>query len=308
MANLRRIPVLLGSLAAGLTLLLGGLGAAGNYFFHYALAPVRPSDSQVLGSPGSWFADNGEVVRLNCGTESEPSWRQGSLFSQEGHRFAIVFHGYRSCGSQMEGYVREFWDMGFSVLAPDALAHGASDGDWLGMGWLERPDNLEWIQFLLKRDPEAQIVLFGISMGAATAMMLSGEDLPAAVRGIIADCGYTSVWDEFAVQLREQFGLPPFPLLYAADAVTRLRAGYSLREASSVNQLRKASVPMLFLHGEEDTFVPYAMLDEVYEACASPCKEKVSIPGAGHAASASADPQLYWGSIRQFLDRCLPAV
>ena len=247
-----------------------------------------------------WYAAERESVVLECADGSE---RRGSYFANSGHLYAVVCHGYLGNSAQMAAYAKAFYDLGMNVLVPDALAHGESDGQYIGMGWLERPDVLGWIDSLVEPDPEAQIVLFGVSMGGATVMMAAGEDLPDNVKCIVEDCGYSSVMDEFSVQIDQMFGLPRFPLLYSADLICRIRAGYGFSEASAVEQLKKAEVPMLFIHGEEDTFVPYEMLDVVYEACASPVKEKLSIPGAAHGVAAWADPAGYWGAIQEFVGR-----
>lgn len=249
---------------------------------------------------GEWYAEERENVTLSC---ADGSTRSGSFFSNGSHRYAIVCHGYLGNARQMAGYVKAFYDMGMNVLAPDALAHGESGGEYIGMGWLERADVLGWIRSITASDPEAQIMLFGVSMGGATVMMVSGEELPDNVKCIVEDCGYSSVMDEFSVQIRQMFGLPRFPLLYSADLICRIRAGYGFSEASAVKQLKQAEVPMLFIHGEEDTFVPYEMLDVVYEACASPIKEKLSISDAAHGVAAWADPVGYWGAIQQFVGR-----
>ena len=114
--------------------------------------------------------------------------------------------------------------------------------------------------------------------GAATVMMTAGEPLPPNVRAIVEDCGYTTAWEEFRYQLKKTYGLPPFPVLYTADALLRRRAGFSLREASAAAQVAHSRTPMLFIHGGKDAFVPFAMLDEVYAAARCP-KEKIC--GAG---------------------------
>lgn len=249
---------------------------------------------------GNWFQTEGQPCKLNC---ADGTTRSGSYFANDSHLYAIVCHGYLGNSAQMAGYAKAFYDMGMNVLAPDALAHGKSDGEYIGMGWLERADVLAWIDSVIENDPEAQIMLFGVSMGGATVMMASGEDLPDNVKCIVEDCGYSSVMDEFSVQIEQLFGLPKFPLLYSANLICRIRAGYGFNEASAVKQLQQAEVPMLFIHGEEDTFVPYEMLDVVYEACSSPVKEKLSIPGAIHGVAAWADPVCYWNSIRDFVNR-----
>lgn len=170
------------------------------------------------------------------------------------------------------------------------------------MGWPERLDIVAWIERIVQADPEARILVFGESMGAATAMNVAGESLPANVKCIIEDCGYTSVWDEFSLQLKDVFGLPSFPLLDVANLVCNVRAGYDFHKASSVEQLKHATVPMLFIHGDQDTFVPYSMLDQNYDACASKVKQKLTIHGATHAKSAQVDPELYWNTVDNFLD------
>lgn len=120
---------------------------------------------------------------------------------------------------------------------------------------------------------------------------------------IIEDCSYTSVWDEFSLQLKDVFGLPSFPLLDVANLVCNVRAGYDFHKASSVEQLKHATVPMLFIHGDQDTFVPYDMLDQNYDVCASKVKQKLTIHGATHAKSAQVDPELYWNTVDEFLDK-----
>ncbi len=224
-------------------------------------------------------------------------------FPQEGHLYAILCHGYASKPAHLAGTARKFYDMGFSVLMPSARGHGESEGRYFGLGWLDRMDLLMWIRNIVDIDPEAEILLFGVSMGGATVMMVSGEKLPENVKCIIEDCGYSSVLDEFTLQMKNMFHLPAFPMLNIADLICRFRAGYSFHEASSVAQLKKAKVPMLFIHGEEDVFVPYSMLDVVYEACASGDKAKLSVPGGAHAQSVSTDPELYWKGVTAFVER-----
>lgn len=134
----------------------------------------------------------------------------------------------------MARYVKRFHDRGMNVLAPAARAHERSGGGYIGMGWPERLDIVAWIEQIVQADPEARILVFGESMGAATAMNVAGESLPANVKCIIEDCGYTSVWDEFSLQLKDVFGLPSFPLLDVANLVCNVRAGYDFHKASSV--------------------------------------------------------------------------
>jgi len=218
-----------------------------------------------------------------------------------GEKWVILLHGYRSDKSSMLPYAEEYYKAGYNVLIPDMRSHGDSEGEYIGMGWLDKDDVLLWIRKIMKEDPYSEIILHGVSMGGATVMMTVGEPtLPYNVVAAIEDCGYTSAWDIFQVQLKSQFGLPSFPVLNVADLFARLRAGYGFKEASALRQIKRCKIPMLFIHGEDDTFVPFDMVQELYDAAICQ-KELVTFPGAGHAASEVTDPQGYWNAVFSFL-------
>ncbi len=225
----------------------------------------------------------------------------------DSHIWVIVCHGYSVKPESNAAQIRHFVMQGWNVLAPSLTGHGISEDKATSMGWLDRLDMCDWIRFIVQKDPEAQIVLYGVSMGAATVMMTTGEVLPENVRCCIADCGYTSVYDEFKTQIKQWLHLPAFPFLYAGDFITRLHAGYGFKEASAVDQLKRSRTPTLFIHGEEDTFVPFAMQEQCYRACACEEKEKVSFPGAGHALSGMIAPEEYTRVITEFILRYLRA-
>lgn len=223
---------------------------------------------------------------------------------KETTKTAILAHGYTSQGKDMAGFARMFRDeLGFNVLMPDDRGHGASEGDYIGFGWPDRLDYLKWIDKAVERvGPDAQIVLHGISMGGATVMMVSGETLPSQVKAIVEDCGYTSVADQLAYQLGRMYKLPSFPLLHTTNLMTNLRAGYDFYQASSVEQVKKATVPMLFIHGSEDTFVPTDMVYQCYEACPTD-KDLLLVEGAGHALAYTTDKQAYTAKVAAFIGK-----
>lgn len=293
-------------IAALLLVLLAALAFAGNYFYTFALDPSAPggfgSASEIEDNEDTrWLLSEARDVSLQ--SEDGLMLHAYRVEGDGSHRYAIICHGYQNRAANMAGVGRHFHDLGYTVLLPDARGHGESGGDYIGMGWPERRDVVGWASSIAEADPEARIVLYGVSMGAATVMCASGEDdLPENVACVVEDCGYTSVWDQFASVLYALYKLPPVPLLNALDVVCRVKAGYSIITASPMEQVRRSSTPTLFIHGGADDFVPFAMLDEVYNAAACE-KEKLVVPGAGHAQSSGVDPALYWSTVDTFVEK-----
>lgn len=216
--------------------------------------------------------------------------------------WVIAVHGYLGKGADMAQFMEEFKKYGYNGLIIDLRAHSKSEGKYLGMGWLDHYDLIMWINRVIEYNKNCKIILFGVSMGAATVCMTTGEKLPSNVKCAIADCGYTSAWDEFKLHLRKIFHVHSFPLLHSASLMSKIFAGYSFREASSVKQVKKSKTPTLFIHGACDKFVPFQMLDEIYTA-ANCEKEKLEIEEATHAESFLVNPEKYWGKVKEFIDK-----
>ena len=220
-------------------------------------------------------------------------------------RVAILAHGYSSSGRDMAGFARLFHTLGYHVLIPDARGHGDSGGDYIGFGWHDRLDIVQWTHTVISRlGQDCRLMLFGISMGGATVLMAGGEELPGQVRAIIADCGYTSAHDQLAFQLKRMYHLPATPLMQTTSLVTKYLAGYGFEEASALEQVKKCRLPILFIHGTEDTFVPTSMVHELYAACTTE-KELFLVEGAGHGMAYSTDPSGYTAQVTAFLNRHL---
>ena len=139
------------------------------------------------------------------------------------------------------------------------------------MGWLDRKDVTQWMEVANRiYGDSTSMVVHGISMGAATTMMVSGEPQPDYVKCFVEDCGYTSVWDQFSKELKAQFGLPQFPLMYTADWLCQLEYGWGFKEASALKQVARCHLPMFFIHGDKDDYVPTWMVYKLYEAKPQP--------------------------------------
>lgn len=215
-------------------------------------------------------------------------------------KWVIIVHGYQSEAKHVFQNGKEFYERGFNVLIVDCRGHGLSEGNYIGMGWHDRLDIVKWIEYILLRSPSAKIVLYGVSMGAATVMMTTGEALPSHVVCAIEDCGYSNLYDVFADQIKKLYHLPPITVLAGVDCVMRRKAGYSIGDVDVVKQLRKSKTPTLFIHGQEDDFVPFTMVFENYNACVAP-KEIITAARAGHGLSQM--KPYYYMKVFEFIDR-----
>lgn len=309
----KRNKILIGVSAVTLSLVVGGGAMIGNYFYNLALNPDTPKD-MIFGEDDDndnleikedveWLTKDSDYKDVYLTSFDELKLHGYEVLNKnKTNKWAIVVHGYTSEGELVSSKAKYFYDMGYNVLVPDLRAHGKSEGDYIGMGWDDRIDVIDWAKLIIKSNPKAEIVLHGTSMGSATVLMASGEDLPKNIKAIIADCGYTSVWEQFSYQLKDLFDLPSFPIMNISDIVGRIRAGYSISEASAITQVAKSETPILYIHGDKDDFVPYYMMDELYDATKSE-KEKLTIKGAEHANSDLVNPELYWNTIKNFTDK-----
>ena len=217
-------------------------------------------------------------------------------------KVVICFHGYTSQGMKdyfgLSGY---YLNHGYSMLLVDERAHGESEGKYIGFGCLDRQDALKWIDWVIRKCGEdTEILLHGTSMGAATVLMTSGLELPAQVKGIISDCAFTSPKEVFSHVLKSMYHMPAFPTMQLADFLNRKLSGYGLDECNAAREVKKAKVPILFIHGSGDTFVPCSMCETIYENCASP-KKKLIVEGAAHAESYYKDTDAYENALTEFI-------
>ena len=216
-----------------------------------------------------------------------PAVKEGEQELHTGiNKVVICFHGYTGEGLSNHMAIGDYFlKHGYAMLLPDARAHGQSEGEYIGFGCLDRQDALGWINWVIRECGEdVKIMLYGTSMGGATVLMTSGLELPDNVKGIVSDCGFTSPKEVFTHVLNSMYHLPAFPAIQGADLINRKLAGYGMDECNAKYEVQKAKVPILFIHGSADTFVPCSMCQEIYDNCRSP-KRKLIVEGAAHAES-----------------------
>ena len=298
--------------------LLGGLTVGGAfYLLDFALCPEMVS---MAVSEKSIRKEYPQVNPWLDSLQSCQALRDTFIVAADGERLhalyaraktptrrtAVIVHGYTDKALEMLhiGYVYHH-DLGYNILLPDLRYAGLTPGKAIQMGWKDRLDVMRWIEASPGIIGDSlQMVVHGISMGAATTMMVSGEILPPYVKCFVEDCGYTSVWDQFAKELKGQFGLPAFPLLHTASALCDWKYGWNFREASALEQVKKCELPMFFIHGDKDDYVPTWMVYDLYRAKPEP-KEIWVTREVDHAHSYRQYPLEYRRKVGDFTNKFL---
>ncbi|MDY6065495.1 MAG: alpha/beta hydrolase [Finegoldia sp.] len=249
-------------------------------------------------SYGNEFNHTTKIARIRSmdGLELVSKFREQQ---EPTHKWVIIIHGYSSNANRMMSYAGYYFEHGYNILTPYNRAHGLSQGNYVGMGFLDRFDIENWINWILERDSQAQIVLHGRSMGAATAMMVAGDNI-SAVTSCIEDCGYTSAWDYFSNRL-EREGFPKALVMRQFNILTKAKLGYSLKEAAPLEAVSHTRIPILVIHGGLDQEVPTEMTYRLYENISSE-KEIYIVAQAGHGDSKDYDVEAYWGKVFDFIE------
>ncbi len=243
-----------------------------------------------------------EVVEI---TAQDGTKLVGHLFrNKNAKRTLIAMHGWRSSWAKDFCLIYEFlFENDCNVLFAEQRGQGESGGDYMGFGLTERYDCLDWINWVNStKMNKLPVYLIGISMGATTVLMTTGSELPQNVKGVIADCGFTSpndIWRHVAQNMK---------ILYTglmgeiASAICKRKINAAPDEYSTIMALENSKVPVLFIHGTDDKFVPITMTYDNYKACVAP-KSLFIVPGAEHGASYFVAKDEYENQVKQFWSR-----
>ena len=311
-------------ISGGIAFLLGTViltGVVGNYFVNYALVPQYGGQERKVKDPKQ--ENEGLARRKKEEKEARDRWltavkeqtEEVNISSKEGLRLAghayrqtspthdwmIVVHGYQSSEEESQILAQHFYQAGYHVLTYSQRGCGKSEGDYIGMGLLEKEDLKRWTQWVIDQDADSRVIYHGTSMGGATVLLASGEQLPDQVKAIVSDCSYTSIWAIFASELKARFSLPSFPVLDMARAVGRFRAGYDIKDGDVEQAVSQSQLPIFFLHTKEDTFVPVEMVQSLYQAKTGGQKD-LFIYETGKHAEAKYHPD-YYEKIQSFIEK-----
>lgn len=302
-------------------LLISAAVAAASYFcYRLAFSVPKQSREALFEMPDTeQYAPYSAEARQMISDALEIPYREAVVTSYDGLRlfgkcyiassdapWLIMLHGYRS-GAERDfcGGLKFGIDSGFNVLLVDQRAHGKSEGKCLTFGIKERYDCLTWINYVISQaGGSCKIALYGMSMGAATVLMAAGSGLPKNVACIVADCGYTSPKAIIKKVIREMH-YPVFPTYALVRLGGMLFGGFDIEEYSAVQAMEKCDIPVLFIHGDDDRFVPCDMGRENHRHCRAEGKKLLIVPNAGHGMSYMSDKRAYLGTVSEFLKSAL---
>lgn len=290
--------------------LFGGAYAFSNYLYKISMVPKQLTDETNDFDPsiteGRMFVRK-HPDRQDMYIEAIDQIKLHASYiaaKDNSHKYAIIIHGIWDNHETNGIYAKHYLEKGVNCLLPDLRGFGKSEGKYIGYGYDDRLDILEWIYWIIKRDPEAKIILHGMSMGSATTLMTTGEKLPSNVKAAIADSSYTTLREQFAHTYKMFKGsFIPVPIaLFLARIIIRLRAGFDINDVNPIEAVERSTTPTLFIHGDNDTFIDPQMCSRLYEAAKCP-KQYCLILGAGHIECVVRDPDNYWTKIDNFLSK-----
>ena len=296
--------------------LLFNLGG-GTYLFVYAI--VNKSISGMELNLDTTVEPNGKLDAIYTDWYAQQSFEEIHMTTDDGinlvgfylenshptNKLVILPHGYMMDHTIMTAYAKYYYEDGFNIFMADSRGHGRSEGIYVGMGWLDRLDYLQWINLLLEcKGQDIEIVMHGISMGGATVLFISGETLPEQVKVLISDCSFDSVYNIFSYHSQQMVGALSKPFMNIANLQSRILAGYSFRDGDAIAQVAKSEKPIMVIHGDADSFTPVEMANMIYTAINTP-KELWIVPSSDHGKAFDDYPDVYFERVRAFYNQHL---
>lgn len=287
------------------------------YFFTFALCRLEKESNLPSTGIGTiyeeeimtnrqWLENNDKTV-VSC-TSFDGLKLIGHFFeNKNARRTLIFFHGWRGTWLSDFAPFSEYFNNGdFNLLLIEQRAQGNSEGLYMGMGTLESKDVITWIDwYIMHQKPligELPIYLFGVSMGGSSVLMSLKHGLPSDVKGIITDCCFADVYSVFRDFAKKVYHIPEYPLVWHLNRLSIKKIGVNLKSCSPVTALTNSSIPILFVHGQSDDFIPPSHTEFLYDICSSPAKQLLLIEGAPHCMSFLIGRAQYTRSLEQFFN------
>lgn len=263
---------------------------------------IRVDPHNRLKKEDIWYLQKSKYKQVNIKSK-DGLLLHGTCITQGSQTtWVVLVHGYMGRLEDMILYAKRYYDLGYCVLLVDLRGHGKSEGNVIGFGSLDEKDIEEWCLYLKYEKKAEHFILHGVSMGAATVMMCcDNPKLP--LLGIIEDCGYASLRKQLETIVKKMVPIvPPVFLLFCLSLVLKHKAGYRIKDANPKEHVKHSLVPILFIHGERDGFIPITMCEELTSVCVSE-HDILTIAKGRHANSALLEPDKYWTAVTSFVQK-----
>lgn len=253
--------------------------------------------SQQLSSQEDikWLKNKSESVSFNNGELSGLYVKNNST----SHSYIIIFHPLTTEPADMASYAFHFYELGFNIYIPQYI------GKSLSMGIKEQETVAEWANYVAESDESANIFLFGAGVGGTSVLLSTGNSLPENVRGIVADSVYSDIGEVFKENIGEFYGLHSFPTVSIASVYTKLTRGWSFSQADVLGTVRNSKLPILYIHGTEDSIVPVGQSNELFEVTRAKGTNHITIYGADHVQTLNTDSEKYWREVDEFIRKSM---
>lgn len=281
----------------------------GTYFYKMAFNAhtdkssfIRNDPHDKLKSVDIWYLQRSLYKHITLQSKDGLLLHGSRILHNKESPWVVLVHGYMGRLEDMIPYAKHYYDFGYSVLLIDLRGHGKSEGDVIGFGCLDEKDMEVWCTYLKKEYNANRIILHGVSMGAATVLMCCDKK-NLSIAGIVEDCGYASLKEQLQVIVKKMIPfVPTCYLLFCLSLVLKRKAGYRIGDADPRKHVCHNTVPILFIHGERDDFVPVAMVKELSDLCVGDHSVLLFARGR-HATNALTEPDKYWERVSSFLNK-----
>lgn len=279
----------------------------GRYFYHRAFDArtdksdfIRVDPHNKLKQEDIWYLQESKYKDVSIKSKDGITLHGSCVAQNKNAAWILLVHGYMGRLEDMISYAKRYYDMGYSVLLVDLRGHGKSEGTVIGFGYLDAYDIVEWCLYLKTAKDAKHLILHGVSMGAASVMMCC-DNSNLSLIAIIEDCGYASLKEQLQVIVKRMVPYVPSSfLLLCLSLVLKKKAGYRIKNANPLSHIRRSVVPILFIHGKRDEFIPISMCEKLIDACTGQY-ETLFVAKGRHANSALLEPDTYWGAVTSFL-------
>ena len=273
------------------------------FIFNFIYGQHTPNDNDYDYSSAEyeWFSTKRELISIQSFDEFK---LYGNLYenNEKTNKWAIIVHGYTSEGKRMAHIGKAYYEKGYNVLIIEQRGHGISESKNTTFGYKEKFDLINWINYINENYENTEILLHGVSMGAATILQtIEMKELPNNIELVISDCSYSSLEKQFTSMLKN-INISNEFLLWNINTTTKIKLGFSIYDVSPMESVKNSNIPILFIHGEQDNYVPFEMVYENFEN-ANCEKELLTIKDASHANCSKTNEILYWNTIWSFIEK-----